>query len=404
MTQSTGSVKRDVLVVLLTLRAELIGRDSFIATRKQVDGAIAFANAWRGRVRIWMEPALVPTLDMDRYSLRLADLPYEQVIAPFDETPEVVLRDAAVVLCGTSHRQNHIPAVCRRVGVPCVNSSEYTLLTRLQIVAAEEQSLFTQLRRSSWELRQEIRQRNAISLCQGLQANGTPTYDAYAELVASTHLYFDTRMSREMMIGDVELEYRLAGRPYDAAEPLRLAYSGRLAAMKGVQHLPAFASTLRALGEKFTLEIFGDGPLMQSLADEISARELGSHVYLRGAVPFAAELVPHMQRRVDLFICPHVQGDPSCTYIETMGCGVPVLGFSNEAFRGVLRRVPAAGGQCTLGDATALATLVASWAADRAKCAEASRAALAFARMHTFEETFSRRIDHLREVADAHSS
>ena len=70
----------------------------------------------------------------------------------------------------------------------------------------------------------------------------------------------------------------------------------------------------------------------------------------------------------------------------------------------MLRRVPAAGGQCTLGDATALATLVASWAADRAKCAEASRAALAFARMHTFEETFSRRIDHLREVADAHSS
>jgi glycosyltransferase involved in cell wall biosynthesis len=78
--------------------------------------------------------------------------------------------------------------------------------------------------------------------------------------------------------------------------------------------------------------------------------------------------------------------------------GVPIVGYANEAFAGLTRLGPF-GWSTPLGDVSSLADEIARLARDREALARAATSALRFAREHTFESTFKRRIDHLSEVA-----
>ncbi len=46
------------------------------------------------------------------------------------------------------------------------------------------------------------------------------------------------------------------------------------------------------LGDSYSLDIYGDGPEMASLRDQIRELEIGNRVTLRGHVPNASELLP----------------------------------------------------------------------------------------------------------------
>jgi glycosyltransferase involved in cell wall biosynthesis len=168
--------------------------------------------------------------------------------------------------------------------------------------------------------------------------------------------------------------------------------------MKGVADLVGVADGLRRRGVRFELEIFGSGPQEPALRRAIERLDLSAHVRLRGVADFHRELLPHMRERVDLFVCCHVQGDPACTYVETAAAGVPIAAYANEAFAGLLRQAPI-GWSVPLGRAEALAELIARLERDRAQLAARAREALQFAREHSFERTFARRIDHLQSLA-----
>jgi hypothetical protein len=81
-----------------------------------------------------------------------------------------------------------------------------------------------------------------------------------------------------------------------------------------------------------------------------------------------------------------------------MACGVPIVGYSNEAFEGLVQAA-GAGWATPLHRPTDLAEQIASLHRDPEKIRAASERSLAFAREHTFEKTFRRRIDHLNQVA-----
>ncbi len=122
-------------------------------------------------------------------------------------------------------------------------------------------------------------------------------------------------------------------------------------------------------------------------------------VRLWGVADFRTELMPTLSREVDLMILPHPQGDPACTYMETLSAGVPIAAYANEAWLGLLGHLRRSGhevGVATpLGDPGALATAIAELHRDRRKLITMSRAARAAAGGHTFESTFARRVDHL---------
>jgi len=168
--------------------------------------------------------------------------------------------------------------------------------------------------------------------------------------------------------------------------------------MKGVMDLAPFAAALRKRGVNFTLDIYGDGPLRDSLAKQINDMGLSDLVHLRGVVDFETEWVPTLKEQADLFVCCHPQGDPSSTYPEVMACGVPIVGYDNEALKGIIE-ISEAGWATPMHNIDTLAATVARLATTRAELADAATNARSFAAKHAFEATMVRRTKHLIDIS-----
>ena len=181
-------------------------------------------------------------------------------------------------------------------------------------------------------------------------------------------------------------------------DPLRLFFSGRLAPMKGADHLVQVAAELRRLGVPFGMTICGGGELEARIRTDIERLGLGDCVKLAGILDFKDELVPLTKHETDLFICCHRTGDPSCTYLEVMSCGVPIVGYDNEAFRGIVRE-SGVGWLAPMDRPETVAGKIAELSRDRAGLLDASRRAAEFGRRHTFEQTFRARIEHMRSCS-----
>jgi colanic acid/amylovoran biosynthesis glycosyltransferase len=121
-------------------------------------------------------------------------------------------------------------------------------------------------------------------------------------------------------------------------------------------------------------------------------------VHLHPPVDFNEKLVPWMRSEVDLFLCCHRQSDPSCTYLETLGCGVPIIGYGNRAWRGILRLADV-GWMIPVGAVDRMVHTIIELDANRAALADKSRKARDFAKDHSFEIEFGKRVEHLRYLA-----
>lgn len=384
------------LVVLPSLRMVPFADGKIGLTRKFLDGAEEYLRYWRGTLTVLAEIDFTVGSNLDNISVDPSRLPFLLKLVDYDKLEvEVAVSDATVVLASAGHRQNHVARVCKRLGVPCAYVTEYSLRTRLQIVEAETPAWHRRLRRQWWERTQERHQRAAIALAQGVQCNGTPTYDAYRGGNANPMLFFDTRVTAQMMITRDELESRLAY--WSSGLPIRLLFSGRLIAMKGADDLILVARHLKAFGVAFEFVICGDGDLADDMRSRIPEFDLHRHVKIVGVLDFHTQLVPRLKHQTDLFVCCHRQGDPSCTYLETMSCGVPIVGYDNEAFAGVVA-ASTAGWALPMNDPLALARKVQELERSRRLVAEQSRRSLAFASRHTFESTFERRVNHLQAL------
>jgi hypothetical protein len=107
--------------------------------------------------------------------------------------------------------------------------------------------------------------------------------------------------------------------------------------------------------------------------------------------------MPFAQEHADIYLSCHRQSDPSCTYIENMGCGLSVAGYANNMWSS-LCDASGAGWAVPLGNAEALADSIAASSEDRNRLAACSDAARNFAGKHSFEREFRRRVDHLRAL------
>lgn len=392
--------QRTELVVFSNLTA--VRRDQrLLLTRKFVQGMEQYVSLWNGPVRCLVRTVHKPTTDLDHLEVSIDALPF--AVDVVDSDPRSLRRclgTPAVIVGSTDYMQNHLSVLAREAGIPIIYVCEYSLRTRLQVARSEVLNPLRLAGRSVWEARQELRQRRAIRLAQGIQCNGTPTYEAYRGLTPSPLLYFDTRTTESMIATEDAVAKRVARSLTQAR--LRLAFSGRLVPMKGAEHLIRVAAALKARNVNFELTVYGSGSSEPAMRSAISRLGLHSQVHLAGTVDFAKQLAPRLRDETDLFVCCHRQGDPSCTYLETLACGVPIVGYANEAWLGLLRHVKA-GAAVPLDDVDALAGCIARIAADRTCLGTWSSAALPFAREHSFEKTFARRVGHYRAVAEEHA-
>jgi len=382
------------LIVLPGLRGKALPDGKVRITGKFAEGMALYAQRWPGEVAAILHPDDSPhSGNLDDISVDPRELSFAVKVVPFDSDQLLTeLKSARVVQGGSDHMLNHVPAFCAQQGIAHVFVSEYSLRTRWQIIDAERPNPLVRLRRYAWAWNQERRNKAGVTSSAGVQCNGTPTYEAYAPLNKRTLLFFDSRVSEDMIPSSPAVLARIEQLAKGA--PIRLAFSGRLNRMKGADDLLGVAAELRNLGVPFTMDICGDGELASEIKHGIIREQLSEQVRLRGVLDFQTELMPFIRNEIDLFICCHRQGDPSCTYLETFACGVPIAGYDNEAFAGLLQHCKG-GWSSPMNDAKALARVVQRLHTEPARLGEAANTALAFARVHTEGRTFDARIKHM---------
>ena len=359
--------------------------------RKFVDGLFAFADLWDGEINMLLPRATERTDALDYVRVPRAQLPNKTHL--LTNNPAALcahLASAALALVPLVPQYVQLHDLCAQAQTPIVYDADYTHAIRRQIVYAETRNPLKRWRRIYWLKQREKFFPAHIRAAAGIQFQGTPAYDEYAAFNRSPLLYFDTRMPRAMLATFEQMRAR-ATRLRSGA-PLRLIYSGRWNAIKGVDDLPRTAQALQQLNIPFELDIFGGGTLALPLRHMLAAAQLPT-VRLRGEYTFS-ELMQYAANTCDLFICCHRQGDPSTTFNEMMGAGIPLLGYNQSGLRGLVERSGA--GQVTRrNDPATLAQHIAALARERETITAMADAAAAFTREIHFEGVMQRRVAHL---------
>jgi len=373
--------------------------DGFLLDRKFEEGMRFCSSLWDGEIKVVL-PARTQAFSFGRH-VAACDLPYElQLVPALDKITAQDIGHCDVLACaGDNHDLLGLWRLSKQTGGKTVYTIEYTPKTRRQTLWLDDnRTLLKKLYGLLWQAMQERRRRRAFREADGLQINGYPGALVYGALNADTLLYLDSRVTPETLATSDEMTTRRKRLLQGA--PLRLLFSGRLEPMKGAQDLLPIARQLLALGVDFTLDVFGDGALARDISQQIKSPDLSDRVTYHGVVDYETELVPFARQNSDLFLSCHRQGDPSCTYLESMGCGLPVIGYDNEMWH-ALCTASNAGWSVPLGDTGALSARIAKLDTNRELLADRSTNALAFAREHLFAQEFQKRMDHLADIAAA---
>ena len=369
---------------------------------KAVSGLSFYSEHWPGRLRCIFREGSAAAISFGRWR-EPASLPFDVAVIPeAAPIPDALLRGAAAVLgSGDNHLDFSLASRCRTLGVPVIFVIEYVLETRLKITALSEAPLVNRLKSMAWTIKSELDRRRAFVQAHALQANGVPAAESYANTNHDVLTYFDTRLSERHMATDQEIVAKQAR--IMAGEPLRLAFTGRLEKIKGADDLVRIAAALDRAGISFQLDIYGAGSIESemraALNSPAAAVTLREKVRIHPPVDFDRELVPIMRSEIDLFLCCHRQSDPSCTYLETLGCGVPIIGYNNRAWHGILNLADV-GWKTPMNAPDEIARKIIDLNANRSNVADKMWTAWDFAKAHSFEAEFKRRIDHLWRIAN----
>lgn len=368
--------------------------------RKFLVGMQTYAEQVRQPL-ITVHPAIAGTTSiMDAVEVPCGELPYRVMTVEIDRWGQTRAEDiprlrreiaeSRLVYDGGLGSSN----LARMLRVPYIPILEYDL--RTHIVAATSTTT-NPLRRAkriascTWQhLRHTIPQ---MRTAQSLHCNGYPVYEEAEPHNANRLLYLDSRMSRTMLIPRDALAARLASRP---GRPLRLLYSGRYERMKGADDAVRAGLECLQRGVDVEMHCYGQGSLRSEMRRLASQAPRPGRIQVHDTVPYP-ELVA-ISRTFDAFVCCHLQSDPSCTYLESFGAALPIVGYGNRMWRG-LSEHSGVGYVTPLGAPAKVAEGIRRLASAHALLAEMSSRALEFAQQHCYEREFAKRIDALNAAA-----
>lgn len=184
------------------------------------------------------------------------------------------------------------------------------------------------------------------------------------------------------VVTDAEIDAALAAPPRDADEPLRIAWSGRMAADKGIPDLLSAVASVVADGLAVRLVLVGDGPARADVEARVADLGLGDMVDLRGYVGDRAAYMDAL-RSADMFVLPsHAEGVPKVV-VEAMAAGLPVIATAVGAVPAVL--ADGRGRLVPIGDPSTLAAAIRTLADDPEARVRLRAAGLTYAADHTID-------------------
>lgn len=336
---------------------------------------------------------------LDAVRVPRAELGYEILTLALDEARNPLPADALALeerIAASSLVYGYgygSSALARRRRVPYILILEYDLGTQMVVANSHVTNPLRRLVRIARTAGSYYAtMRPAMQHALAVHCNGYPIFDAAQAVNPNRVLYLDSRMSQPLVIGEQALAERLRQR---AGRPLRLLYSGRYEPMKGAEHAVRVAAQSLAMGLDVEMHCYGQGPLKASMLEIAAASVRPDRIHVHDTVPYP-ELV-ELSRGFDVFVCCHVQSDPSCTYLESFGAGLPIVGYDNRMWRR-LCEISGAGRSSPLGDPHAVAANVRALAQQPAVFDELSQRARSFALQHTFEREFDKRTEALNQA------
>ncbi len=376
-------------IVMIHANPARIERNRLTVDRKFHMGMVRYAELIRSPIVSINPPLSAVQQVMDQIEIPLAELPYgiQTTVDPAKTVPAI---KAARLVYGYENSMQ-AATIAREHGVPYIMIVEYDLQTKMTETASRVANplrrVIRRARSAAYYFRKLLPEiRNAHSL----HCNGYPTFESMAPYNANRLLYLDSRMSADMLITDDELKARLDNR---GGRPLSLLYSGRYEPMKGA--LDAVKVGLECIRRRLPIEMhcYGQGSQMAAM-EKLAAK---SPIKVYPAIPYP-ELVK-ISRTFDAFVCCHIQNDPSCTYLESMGAGLPIVGYDNRMWRGVLN-ASSAGYASPMHHTRGVADSIAALT-QQPQLHDLSIKALAFAKSHTFEREYQKRIDAINSAVEA---
>lgn len=396
----SSSLQNRILLWLSPLAAPDPASEQTFLPRKFVDGIADLAELWDGRLVLAIPDAPQRDDTLDYIPVERAALPFDLCAFPTDATAQrTLLQSAALVCVPMVSRYIQIPSLCAALHLPFVLDADFTPTIREEIIRLETKNPLRRWRRLLWQHNMEKNYTAMVRAAQGIQLHGPEAFNTYAPLNPSPMMYLNTRVHAAMLPTPTQMQLRVER--LRAGKPLRLIYSGRWRAMKGVQDLPRVALELRRFGVRAEWDIFGGGALAKQLERAVADAGL-DNLHLNGERMYP-DLMRFAADTADLFVCCHKQGDPSTTFIEMLSMGVPLVGYDTSGLRGMVS-LSGAGWLTPRGDVNALAARLAELDRDRESLIAASCAAVEFTRDKTFQDESRVRVAHLNAVAANYSA
>jgi colanic acid/amylovoran biosynthesis glycosyltransferase len=383
----TQGIDRKPIVMIHANPARLEG-NILTVDRKFHVGMLRYAELIRSPIVTINPPLSAGQQIMDQVEVPLAELPYgiQTTVDPGQTVPAI---KAARLVYGYENSMQ-AATIAREHGVPYIMILEYDLQTKMTETASQVANPLRQVIRRARSAAHYFRKLvPEIRKAHSLHCNGYPIFEATAPYNANRLLYLDSRMSADMLITDEELKARLDNH---GGGPLSLLYSGRYEPMKGA--LDAVKVGLECIRRGLPIEMHCYGQGNQMAAMKKLAAE--SPIKVHPAIPYP-ELVK-ISHTFDAFVCCHIQNDPSCTYLESMGAGLPIVGYDNRMWKGVLN-ASSAGYASPMHRPGRVADGIAALSHPE-QLRNLSVKALAFAKSHTFEREYQKRVDAINSAVE----
>lgn len=343
-----------------------------------------------------LAPELQPTnRQMDLVSIPLDELPYRVETIKCDKSYrlDTIEKSRVEVLVSQSSLVYGIGFETQRIayklGKPFIPILEYTVQTQIQMARQPMSSPFSRSIRASKIVWRFLREVGNLRRAKSIHCNGYPVFEQTKRFHGNCLLYIDSRMYENMVISAKALDKRLD--TLGSRRP-RLIYSGRYEAVKGALDVVEVGLELKRLGIRFELDLYGKGGQASAMLERVRSGDAGEYIRIHDAVPFP-KLV-EISRASDVFICCHIQDDPSCSYLEAFGSGLAMAGYDNRMWR-ALSRDAKTGAVTPMSNPAECARSIATLLADPERVKRYSRSARKFALEHCFEREFKKRIDAL---------
>jgi phosphatidylinositol alpha-mannosyltransferase len=119
---------------------------------------------------------------------------------------------------------------------------------------------------------------------------------------------------------------------------INLLFVGRIVNRKGLIYLLKVIKKIAAKHSNIKLTVLGNGPEKQNAEKYVKENNLSKFVEFKGEI-FGKKRIGYYQKS-DIFCAPYIDEAFGITILEALACGLPIVGFQNEAFLEILKGYP----------------------------------------------------------------